>query len=92
MDIDGKPSRRLTRVRSRAATMTRMAIAAAVLVSITPDTARAYIDPGAGSLLWQAVVAGLFGVSWMVRRHVRIWYMTLRRLLGRKEPEETQSP
>jgi hypothetical protein len=30
----------------------------------------AYIDPGSGALVWQAVVAGLVGVSYYFRKYL----------------------
>ena len=30
----------------------------------------AYIDPGSGALIWQAIVAGLVGVSYYFRKYV----------------------
>ncbi len=30
----------------------------------------AYIDPGSGALVWQAIVAGLVGVSYYFRKYV----------------------
>jgi hypothetical protein len=29
----------------------------------------AYIDPGSGALIWQAIVAGLVGVSYYFRKY-----------------------
>jgi hypothetical protein len=45
--------------------------AAALLVFLaTPSTAHAYLDPGSGSLLWQALIAALFGGMFYFRRFI----------------------
>lgn len=47
------------------------AVALAVLAGLTvPTTAHAYIDPGSGTLIWQAVLAALFGGMFYIRRIV----------------------
>jgi hypothetical protein len=33
-----------------------------------------YIDPGAGSLLIQAVLAGVLAVPYFLRDHIRRWF------------------
>ena len=44
----------------------------AVLFSLAaPATAHAYLDPGSGSLLWQALIAALFGAMFYFRRFVQ---------------------
>ena len=47
-----------------------------------PRAARAYIDPGSGALIWQALLAAFFGAMFYGRRIVR----SVRAWLGRKEP------
>jgi hypothetical protein len=45
--------------------------AAALLVFLAaPSTAHAYLDPGSGSLLWQALIAALFGAMFYFRRFI----------------------
>ena len=44
----------------------------------------AYIDPGSGALIWQAVVAGLVGAAFYFRRFFN-------RLLSRERREEPPS-
>ena len=50
-----------------------------------PDSAFAYVDPGMGALLWQLILAGIFGaaffVDWMglaassrARNKIRQWF------------------
>jgi hypothetical protein len=41
--------------------------AIAVLIAALPGTAEAYIDPGAGSILMQAVLGGAAGIAVLVR-------------------------
>jgi hypothetical protein len=44
--------------------------------------ALAYIDPGSGSLIIQAVIAGAAGAVFMLRNQIRRVAGTLRRLVG----------
>lgn len=41
--------------------------AIALLIGALPSTAEAYIDPGAGSILMQAVLGGVAGLAVLVR-------------------------
>jgi hypothetical protein len=41
--------------------------AVALLIGALPGTAEAYIDPGAGSILMQAVLGGVAGLAVLVR-------------------------
>ena len=55
----------------------------AVWILAAPD-AQAYIDPGSGSLLWQLLLAGLFGAMFWVHR-LRLWLAaTFARFMKRK--------
>lgn len=55
------------------------------LVALAPANAHAYIDPGTGSMLLQAVVAALVGLG-LTLRQVRGWLGRLaRRILGSRE-------
>ena len=39
---------------------------------LVPDSAYAYIDPGIGPLLWQLLLAGIFGVAFFIHK-IRQW-------------------
>ena len=45
----------------------------------------AYIDPGSGALVWQAIVAGLVGVSYYFRKY-------LGRFFGKTAPQDPPPP
>lgn len=45
----------------------------------------AYIDPGSGALVWQAIVAGLVGVSYYFRKYFG-------RLFGKSTPPDPPPP
>jgi hypothetical protein len=49
----------------------------------------AYIDPGSGSLIIQAVIAGAVGGTLMLRNQIRRAAGTVRRFVGR-DPEQTK--
>ncbi|OGR83711.1 MAG: hypothetical protein A2901_07260 [Elusimicrobia bacterium RIFCSPLOWO2_01_FULL_54_10] len=38
-----------------------------------PDSAFAYVDPGMGALLWQLILAGIFGAAFFVDK-IRQWF------------------
>ena len=48
------------------------------------DLLLAYIDPGSGALVWQALVAGFVGAAFYFRKF-------LGRLLGRRADESTRA-
>jgi hypothetical protein len=48
----------------------RETAAAASLLGLLPTDAAAYIDPGYGALILQAVLSGLFGAAFFARRTV----------------------
>jgi hypothetical protein len=54
-----------------------------VALTIAPATASAYIDPGTGSLLFQSLLAMLFGIGVAFRKlrewFARAWRFVLRR-------------
>jgi hypothetical protein len=50
-----------------------------------PFRAEAYVDPGSGSLIWQALAAAFVGALFYVRR---IWTW-VGRLLGKRSTEES---
>ena len=39
---------------------------------LAPDSAYAYIDPGIGPLLWQLLLAGIFGGAFFIHK-IRQW-------------------
>ena len=45
--------------------------AIALLIAALPGTAEAYIDPGAGNILMQAVLGGVAGIAVLVRIFAR---------------------
>jgi hypothetical protein len=53
------------------------------LIGLLPQDALAYIDPGYGVLLVQAILSGFFGFLFLARNTVR---RVLTRLFGRKAP------
>ena len=61
---------------------TRVALCTVALV-LAPVTAHAYIDPGTGSLLFQSLLAVLFGIGVAFRKlrwwAARLWAFVLRR-------------
>ncbi len=61
----GKPIRALRARRVRA---TGLALA---LLAATPAPAQAYIDPGSGALVLQALLAGIFGALVLARKTLR---------------------
>jgi hypothetical protein len=48
---------------------------ALLLLASVEQPALAYTDPGSGALLWQALLAGLAGLMFYVRR-IAIWLKT----------------
>ena len=61
----GKPIREL---RTRSVRATGLALA---LLAATPAPAQAYIDPGSGALVLQALLAGIFGALVLARKTLR---------------------
>ena len=53
-------------------------------LGVFPPQAYAYTDPGSGALLWQALVAGAFGLLFYARK---FWY----RLFSRRNEQEVTS-
>ena len=49
----------------------RLMLAALLWLAVWPTAAHAYIDPGAGSLLVQALLSMVFGSSVLFRRKIR---------------------
>ncbi|MDO8482062.1 MAG: hypothetical protein Q7S75_03190 [bacterium] len=56
----------------------------AAYFAVVPQVAQAYIDPGTGSLVVQAVLAAIFGASFAVKSY---WYK-LKKFFGFRSPEE----
>ena len=50
-------------------------VSAIIVVVIWCSDAYAYIDPGTGALMWQAVVAALIGGLFYIKK-VRDWFVT----------------
>ncbi len=64
-----------------------------VVVTISfPLKAHAYIDPGTGSMLLQAVLAAVVGIAMAVKlfwRKIKFFFM---KLLGKPIPQESSDP
>ncbi len=45
-----------------------LCVSSALLVWASEHRASAYIDPGSGALLWQAILAGFFGAVFYFRK------------------------
>ena len=54
-----------------------------LLLAVTPATAHAYLDPGTGSMLVQALLAALVGAGFMLKGLRTRLVALVRRLLGR---------
>jgi hypothetical protein len=60
-----------------------LALLAVAIVFLSPRDAAAYLDPGSGSMIFQAAIAALAGVAY----GVRIYWGKIRSLFGRKRVE-----
>ncbi len=60
-----------------------IAVAVAGLLLASEHPAHAYIDPGSGSLIYQALLAGLLGLGFTLRRTTESLSRLVRRLSGR---------
>lgn len=61
--------------------MLRLVLALEVALFAIPATAYAYIDPGSGGLVLQALMAAVVGAAFYIRtiiRHVKKWVTSLR--------------
>jgi hypothetical protein len=47
----------------------------------------AYIDPGAGLLIWQAVVSAVIGLLFYLKKTREFLFAFFRRIFGRNKPE-----
>jgi hypothetical protein len=57
-----------TRLFQVLAYVSKLLVFSAVLAMITSSDALAYIDPGSGALIWQALLASFFGALFYIRR------------------------
>ncbi len=60
----------------------RLLFTSAAILVASSSNAYAYIDPGYGSLLWQLLIAGLFGTLFYTRSiifKIKTWFKTLRK-------------
>ncbi len=55
--------------------------------ALTPTSAHAYVDPGAGSLVIQGIIAAVVGVGLTVR----LFWSRIRKLLTGKTPRDDES-
>ncbi|OGG69222.1 hypothetical protein A3F27_01615 [Candidatus Kaiserbacteria bacterium RIFCSPHIGHO2_12_FULL_53_13] len=60
------------------------AIFLTVYICIMPQVTEAYIDPGTGSLIVQAVLATIFGASFAIK----VYWNKLKSFLGFRSPEQ----
>lgn len=60
-----------------------MPIAALLLLALTPTTAHAYFDPGAGTVLLQLLVAAGIGVIYRIRHWLAAAAQALRKMFRR---------
>jgi hypothetical protein len=75
--------------RSSAVCWTATALLASLVLLASPAPAYAYIDPGAGSMLYQALLAALLGLAFTLRS-ARDWITrTVRGLFGSKPSSES---
>ena len=54
------------------------------------DLIFAYVDPGSGSLIIQAVIAGLVAAPFVFRNKLRQWSQSVRHAIGRDREEATE--
>jgi len=66
----------------------RILLVTVFVMSIYPATAWAYLDPGAGSMLFQMVVASFLGIVAMVATFWASVKAKFRKLFGREQPVE----
>jgi hypothetical protein len=57
-----------------------------LLVIIIPHPVSAYLDPGFGSMVWQLIVAGMFGIAFALK----IYWLKIRNFFGRSKPKQPQ--
>jgi hypothetical protein len=68
-----------------------VALAVLALLLVSEHPIHAYIDPGSGSLIYQALLAGLLGLGFTFRRTTDSISRLLRRFSGRPDPSESSS-
>ena len=70
----------------------RLALCLALIVGLWAEDAHAYFDPGTGSMIFQAVLAILIGISLAIRElRVRAWSFfqrLARKILGQSSERE----
>jgi hypothetical protein len=68
-------------------------VAAAVvgLLLVSERPIQAYIDPGSGSMIYQALLAGLLGLGFTLRRTTDSIRMLVRRFTGRPGDADTKA-
>lgn len=64
------------------------AIVLALLVVLYPAAAHAYIDPGSGALVLQAIIAGVVGAAFYFRDKI----LLIAEKLGLYRPKEIEEP
>ena len=78
------PRTRTRSARERAMLFTALGLAAWWVIVLAPN-AEAYIDPSAGGMLMQLLLAGTAGVAVLGK----LFWTTVRRMLGRADPDAT---
>ena len=66
-------------------------VAIVALLLLLERPAHAYIDPGSGSLIYQALLAGLLGLGFAFRRTAETIGHIVRRFSGRHAPSDKTS-
>jgi hypothetical protein len=80
--------------RSRALSAEGLAVLVA-LALVAPPAAHAYIDPGSGALIWQALLAAAVGALVYFRRavgHVKSWFSGKPKKSGPQPGAEEEAP
>lgn len=62
-----------------------LAVAMLGLILVAERPVEAYIDPGSGSLIYQAILAGLLGLGFTLRRTTDAVSRLVRRLTGKTD-------
>ncbi len=52
----------------------------------------AYIDPGAGALVWQSIIAAFVGAMFYVRRTRKVIAAFIKKIFGNGQSEKPEEP
>lgn len=68
-----------------------LALSFALIIALAwPRNAHAYLDPGTGSMLWQMLLAGLFGALFTIKMYWRKFKAFFSKLLAKKGEEKNE--